>query len=34
MHDIDVSPGLFKKVAPAGDGRVKGVDWGGVVVGG
>lgn len=33
LHDIDVSPALFKLVAPEGDGRVKGVDWGGPVVG-
>ncbi|KAL8938039.1 MAG: hypothetical protein Q9216_004111 [Gyalolechia sp. 2 TL-2023] len=34
MHDIDVSPALFKKVAPNGDGRVKGMNWGGVAAGG
>ena len=34
MYDIDVSPALFKLVAPNGDGRVHGVDWGGNVVGG
>ncbi len=33
-YDIDVSPNLFKKVAPSGDGRVKGIDWGGLAVGG
>ncbi|KAL9588507.1 MAG: hypothetical protein Q9203_002692 [Teloschistes exilis] len=27
--DIDVSPALFKLVAPDGDGRVHGIDWGG-----
>lgn len=32
--DIDVSPALFKKVAPNGDGRVKGINWGGQMVGG
>lgn len=25
--DIDVSPGLFPKVAPAGDGTVGGIEW-------
>jgi len=34
MYDIDVSPSLFKKIAPGGDGRVKGIDWGGPAVGG
>ncbi|KAG6991076.1 hypothetical protein G7Y79_00057g090580 [Physcia stellaris] len=34
MYDIDVSSTLFKKVAPDGDGRVKGIDWGGDRVGG
>lgn len=34
LYDIDVSPALFKKVAPDGDGRVKGIDWGGDRVGG
>lgn len=34
MFDIDASPSLFKKVAPDGDGRVKGIDWGGPAVGG
>lgn len=34
MYDIDVSPSLFAKVAPAGDGRVKGIDWGGKETGG
>ena len=34
MYDIDVSSSLFKKVAPDGDGRVKGIDWGGDRVGG
>lgn len=34
MFDIDASPNLFKKVAPDGDGRVKGIDWGGPAVGG
>ena len=33
-YDIDVSPALFKLVAPNGDGRVHGVDWGGHQVGG
>lgn len=33
-YDIDVSEGLFKKIAPDGDGRVKGIAWGGRVVGG
>ncbi|KAI4113857.1 MAG: hypothetical protein LQ338_008099 [Usnochroma carphineum] len=33
-YDIDVSPALFKKVAPNGDGRVHGIDWGGPSVGG
>lgn len=32
--DIDVSPSLFKKVAPNGDGRVGGIAWGGNRVGG
>ncbi|KAL8692868.1 MAG: hypothetical protein Q9218_002191 [Villophora microphyllina] len=32
--DIDVSPALFKAVAPNGDGRVHGIDWGGPKVGG
>ncbi|KAL8627694.1 hypothetical protein Q9189_006591 [Teloschistes chrysophthalmus] len=32
--DIDVSPALFKLVAPDGDGRVHGIDWGGPMVGG
>ncbi|KAI4152132.1 MAG: hypothetical protein L6R39_001883 [Caloplaca ligustica] len=27
-YDIDVNPGLFAKVAPNGDGRVHGIDWG------
>lgn len=27
-QDIDVSEGLFYKVAPNGDGRVHGIDWG------
>ena len=34
LHDIDVSPGLFKKIAPDGNGRVPGIDWGGKAVGG
>ncbi len=34
MHDIDVSPALFKEVAPNGDGRVHGIDWGGQLFGG
>lgn len=33
-YDIDVSPALFKMVAPDGDGRVHGVAWGGDAVGG
>lgn len=33
-HDFDVTDGLFRKVAPTGDGRVKGVQWGGDVTGG
>lgn len=32
--DIDVSEGLFKRIAPNGDGRVKGMNWGGQAVGG
>lgn len=32
--DIDVSPALFKKIAPNGDGRVAGINWGGAKVGG
>ncbi|KAL9613180.1 MAG: hypothetical protein Q9167_002257 [Letrouitia subvulpina] len=32
--DIDVSEGLFKQVAPSGDGRVHGINWGGSAVGG
>lgn len=34
LHDIDVSPSLFKKVAPNGNGRVGGINWGGNAVGG
>ena len=34
LHDIDVSPSLFKKVAPDGDGKVHGIAWGGNRVGG
>ena len=36
MHDIDVSPGLFDKVAPDmnGAGRRHGIEWGGNLVGG
>ena len=33
-YDIDVSPALFQLVAPDGDGRVHGIDWGGPAVGG
>ena len=33
-EDIDVSPALFKLVAPNGDGRVHGICWGGHKVGG
>ena len=33
-EDIDVSPALFKAVAPNGDGRVHGIAWGGDTVGG
>ncbi|KAI4284246.1 MAG: hypothetical protein L6R38_001577 [Xanthoria sp. 2 TBL-2021] len=33
-EDIDVSPALFKKVAPNGNGRVHGINWGGQKVGG
>ncbi|KAL8737517.1 MAG: hypothetical protein Q9181_001595 [Wetmoreana brouardii] len=33
-EDIDVSESLFKKVAPNGDGRVHGINWGGPAVGG
>ena len=33
-EDIDVSPALFKMVAPNGDGRVHGIAWGGDTVGG
>lgn len=33
-EDIDVSESLFKAVAPGGDGRVHGIDWGGPAVGG
>ncbi|KAL8781513.1 MAG: hypothetical protein Q9213_005962 [Squamulea squamosa] len=32
--DIDVSPALFKKIAPNGNGRVHGINWGGERVGG
>lgn len=32
--DIDVSPALFKLIAPNGDGRVHGINWGGDRVGG
>ncbi|KAL8809090.1 MAG: hypothetical protein Q9200_003726 [Gallowayella weberi] len=32
--DIDVSPALFKQIAPSGDGRVHGINWGGNKVGG
>ncbi|KAL8797611.1 MAG: hypothetical protein Q9182_007184 [Xanthomendoza sp. 2 TL-2023] len=32
--DIDVSPALFKQIAPNGDGRVHGINWGGNKVGG
>ncbi|KAL8735165.1 MAG: hypothetical protein Q9166_001041 [cf. Caloplaca sp. 2 TL-2023] len=32
--DIDVSPALFKKVAPYADGREHGINWGGPAVGG
>ena len=34
LYDIDVSPSLFKQVAPDGDGRVQGIWWGGTIVGG
>ncbi|KAL8717744.1 MAG: hypothetical protein Q9225_005041 [Loekoesia sp. 1 TL-2023] len=33
-EDIDVNVELFYKVAPDGDGRVPGIDWGGDRVGG
>ncbi|KAL8735384.1 MAG: hypothetical protein Q9166_000929 [cf. Caloplaca sp. 2 TL-2023] len=33
-YDIDVSPALFQQVAPNGDGRVFGINWGGDMVGG
>ena len=33
-YDIDVSPSLFSAVAPNGNGRVHGIDWGGSKVGG
>lgn len=33
-HDIDVDEATFKAVAPNGDGRVHGVDWGGDQTGG
>ena len=33
-QDFDVSDALFYKVAPKGDGRVHGVEWGGQIVGG
>ncbi len=33
-QDIDISPSLFSKVAPSGDGRVHGIEWGGKVTGG
>ena len=33
-QSIDVSPALFKVIAPNGDGRVHNIAWGGDVVGG
>lgn len=33
-YDIDVDQATFSAVAPNGDGRVHGVDWGGDVTGG
>ncbi len=33
-EDIDVSPSVFETVAPDGNGRVMGIDWGGSAVGG
>lgn len=32
-HDLDLSPSLFRKVAPNGDGRVHGISWGGRTMG-
>ncbi|KAL6722177.1 hypothetical protein ACLMJK_001284 [Lecanora helva] len=34
FEDIDVTDALFSKVAPNGDGRVHGIEWGGKVTGG
>ena len=34
FEDIDVSPSLFQKIAPSGNGRVHGIMWGGDETGG
>ena len=34
MYDIDLTLALFNQIAPGGNGRVKGIEWGGDAVGG
>lgn len=33
-YDVDATQSLFQKLAPNGDGKVHGIDWGGNMVGG
>ena len=34
MYDIDLTLSLFNQIAPEGNGRVHGIEWGGDAVGG